>query len=247
MSDLNGRYDGAVAGASAAGVDAGLRAFMLGVYNKLAIGLFVAGGLAWITGNVPEVTRLFFQVTEQGVGFTPLGLAVRFAPLAILLVSMFAMRNPTARGASLLYWSTVALFGVGLGVLFLAYASMSIATTFFVTASAFGGLSLVGYVTKRDLSAFGSFLIMGLFGLIIASLVNFFMQSAMMSFIISVVGVLIFSGLIAYDTQKLKLGYYAMKDDANGLGVLTSYGALNLFLDFLNLFLFLLRLFGGRR
>ena len=137
--------------------------------------------------------------------------------------------------------------GAGMGVLGLVYTGTSIATTFLITATAFGALSLVGYTTKKDLTAFGSFLIMGLWGLIIASLVNMFLQSSMMSFIVSLVGVGIFAGLTAYDTQKLKMQYYQLGGDEAALGVATNYGALNLYLDFVNLFMLLLRLTGSRR
>lgn len=250
MSDFNGRFGGAAIPARAdMSVDAGLRAFMLGVYNKLALGLIISGALAWATVNVPAVEAMLYRVTASGrvAGFTPLGMAVEFAPLAILLVSSFTMRNPTAAGASALYWVIVSLIGMSLGIVFLAYAQSSIFLTLFVTAGAFGGLSLFGYVTKRDLTAMGAFMVMGLWGLIIASLVNMFVHSEGINLIISYVGVLIFAGLTAYDTQKLKMMYYQAGGNTNSLGVLTSYGALNLYLDFLNMFLFLLRIMGNRR
>jgi FtsH-binding integral membrane protein len=249
MSDFNGRFGATAIPARAdMSIDAGLRAFMLGVYNKLGLGLVLAGALAWVTANVPAVEVLLYRVVDGHlVGFTTLGTILQFAPIVVLLGSMFAMRNPTAAGASALYWTVVSLIGLSLGVVFLAYTGGSIATTFFITAAAFGGLSLTGYVTKRDLSGMGAFLIMGVWGLIIASIVNMFLHSSSMNLIISVLGVLIFAGLTAYDTQKLKLIYYQAGGDRNRLGVLTSYGALNLFLDFLNMFLFLLRIMGGRR
>jgi FtsH-binding integral membrane protein len=249
MSDFNGRFGTQTFPARAdMSVDAGLRAFMLGVYNKLALGLLIAAGLAWATVNVPAVEALLYRV-EYGrvIGFTPIGMAVQWAPLVVLLISNFTMRNPTAQGASALYWTVVSLIGLSLGVVFLAYTGSSVAMTFFVTAAAFGGLSLYGYVTKRDLTAFGAFLFIGLIGIVLASLVNMFVHSGPLGFVISVIGVLVFAGLTAYDTQKLKMMYYQVGGDRNALGVMTSYGALSLFLDFLNLFLFLLRLFGNRR
>jgi FtsH-binding integral membrane protein len=250
MSDFNGRF-----GASAIpvradmSVDAGLRAFMLGVYNKLGLGLLIAAALAWSTVNVPAVEAALYRI-EFGrvIGFTPLGTAVQWSPLVILLLSSFTMRNPTARGASLVYWLVVSLIGLSLGVVFLAYTGGSIASTFFATAAAFGGLSLYGYTTKRDLTAFGAFLMVGLIGLIVASIVNvLLLHSSGATFVISIIGVLIFAGLTAWDTQKLKMMYYQAGGDRNALGVMTSYGALSLFLDFLNMFLFLLRIFGNRR
>jgi hypothetical protein len=230
-------------------VDAGLRRFMLGVYNKVALGLVLSAGLAYVTSSVPAVRDLLYAVTPDGrlAGMTPLGLVVAFAPLAVLLVAMFAMRNPTARGSGILYWTVVSLIGASLGLVVLTYTGASIASTFLITAAAFGGLSLVGYTTKRDLTGFGSFLIVGVIGLIIASVVNLFLQNSMMNFIISVLGVFIFAGLIAYDTQRLKMQYYDLGGDRSAMGVATNYGALSLYINFINLFQFLLALFGVRR
>ena len=228
-------------------VDAGLRSFMLGVYNKLAIGLVLAGALAWTVGNVPAVQQLFYTQTATGFSVTILGMVVQFLPLALIFGSMFVMKNPTAGGTSIFYWAVVTSMGASLGWIFLRYTGSSVASTFFITAAAFGGLSLFGYTTKKDLSGFGSFLIMAVIGLIIASIVNMFLGSSMLYWIITYAGVLIFSGLIAYDTQRLKMTYYAIGGDKNAMGVATSFGALNLFIDFVNLFLFLLRIFGGNR
>ncbi|MFC7377940.1 Bax inhibitor-1/YccA family protein [Brevundimonas sp. GCM10030266] len=228
-------------------VDAGLRKFMLGVYNKLAIGLVLAGALAWVVGNVPAVQQLFYVQTATGFSMTLLGMGIQFLPLVLIFGSMFFMKNPTAAGTNLLYWAVVVSMGASLGWIFLRYTGESVASTFFITAAAFGGLSLFGYTTKKDLSGIGSFLIMAVIGLIIASVVNLFLGSSMLYWIITYAGVLIFSGLIAYDTQRLKMTYYAIGGDQNALGVATSYGALSLFIDFVNLFLFLLRIFGGNR
>lgn len=224
-------------------VDAGLRSFMLGVYNKMGLGLVLSGILAYITSSVPAVRDMLF--TSNG-GYTLAGTIVAFSPMAILLISMFAMRNPSKTGANLLYWTIVTLIGAGLGVLALRYTGQSLASTFFITASAFGALSLWGYTTKRDLTGFGSFLIMGMFGLILASIVNIFLQSPMMMFVISGLGVLIFSGLIAFDTQRLKFEYYYLKGDDTAMSVATSMGALSLYLNFINLFQFLLSFLGDR-
>jgi FtsH-binding integral membrane protein len=224
-------------------VDAGLRSFMLGVYNKMGLGLVLSGILAYITSSVPAVRDMLF--TANG-GYTLAGTIVAFSPMAILLISMFAMRNPSKTGANLLYWTIVTLIGAGLGVLALRYTGQSLASTFFITASAFGALSLWGYITKRDLTGFGSFLIMGMFGLILASIVNIFLQSPMIMFVISGLGVLIFSGLIAFDTQRLKFEYYYLKGDHTAMSVATSMGALSLYLNFINLFQFLLTFLGDR-
>lgn len=228
--------------------DAGLRSFMLGVYNKLALGLVVAGVLAYVTGNVPAVQELLFARTADGrIGLTMLGMIVQFSPLVMLFGSMFFMKNPTARGVNLLYWAVVATIGAGMGVLFLRYTGGSIASTFFVTSAAFGALSLIGYTTKKNLTGMGSFLIMGVIGLVIAMVVNMFLQSGLMALMISGIGVLIFSGLIAYDTQRLKMTYYALGGDKAAMGVATGFGALSLFINFINLFQFLLMFMGGNR
>jgi FtsH-binding integral membrane protein len=176
-----------------------------------------------------------------------LGMVVQFSPVVLLFGSMFFMKNPTAGGVNLLYWAVVATIGAGMGILFLRYTNESIASTFFVTAAAFGGLSLFGYTTKKDLSGLGSFLIMGVIGLVIAMVVNMFLQSSMMALIISAIGVLIFSGLIAFDTQRLKMTYYSLGGDQAAMGVATGFGALSLFVNFVNLFQFLLMFLGGNR
>ena len=248
MSDFNNGYARPLPQSADMSVDAGLRAFMLGVYNKLALGLVVAGALAYVTGNVEPVRDLFFARTDDGrVTLTLLGMIIQFSPLVMLFGSMFFMKNPTAKGVNALYWAVVATIGAGLGLLFLRYTGGSLASTFFVTAAAFGGLSLVGYTTKKDLTAMGSFLIMGVIGLVIASIVNIFMQSGTMYLIISGLGVLIFSGLIAYDTQRLKMTYYALGGNQEAMGVATGFGALSLFINFVNLFQFLLAFMGGSR
>ncbi|MBX3478197.1 MAG: Bax inhibitor-1/YccA family protein [Brevundimonas sp.] len=248
MSDFRNDYARTAPASLDMSVDTGLRAFMLGVYNKLALGLVLAGALAWVTGNVPAVQQYLYTTTADGrLSLTLLGMALQWSPLVMLFGSMFFMRNPSPRGASLLYWAVVATMGASLGWIFLIYTGAGIAQTFFVTAAAFGGLSLFGYTTKRDLSPIGTFLIMAVIGLIIASVVNIFLASSALYWIISGAGVLIFSGLIAYDTQKLKMTYYALGGNQAGMAVATSYGALNLFIDFLNLFLFLLRFMGGNR
>ncbi len=247
MNDFNRGYPAQAPARADMAVDAGLRAFMLGVYNKLALGLVVAGALAYVTGNVPAVGQYLFAPTaDGGVSLTMLGMIVQFSPLAMLFGSMFFMKNPTAGAVNLLYWAVVITIGAGLGVVFLIYTGTSIASTFFVTAAAFGALSLWGYTTKKDMSGWGTFLIMGVIGLVIAMVVNMFLQNSMMYFVINALGVLIFSGLIAFDTQRLKMTYYALGGDKAAMGVATGFGALSLFINFVNLFQFLLAFMGGR-
>jgi FtsH-binding integral membrane protein len=249
MSDFNRGYTRTIPVDRAdMSVDAGLRSFMLGVYNKMALGLLLSAVLAWVTADFAPVQQLLYVVSPEGrlVGFTGLGTIVRFAPLVVLLGAMF-IRNPSPRAAGAIYWSVVAGIGAGLGVWLLAYTGSSVALTFLITAAAFGGLSLVGYTTKKDLTGFGSFLIMGLFGLVLASLVGLFWHPPGFSMIISALGVLIFAGLIAYDTQRLKMTYYQLGGDQSSMAVATNYGALNLYLNFINLFQFLLQFTGNRR
>jgi len=250
MSDLyRSQYGSIPAQRADMAVDAGLRSFMIGVYNKVALGLVVSAALAYLTSSVAPIRDLMFVVGADGrlAGMTPLGWIVAFAPLGILLVSGFAMRNPTSGSASALYWTIVALIGASLGVVGLMYTGASIVSMFLITATAFGALSLVGYTTKKDLTGFGSFLIVGVIGLIIASLVNLFLRSEAVQFAVSVIGVFVFAGLIAYDTQRLKLSYYELGGNEAARGVATSYGALSLYINFINLFQFLLSLFGQRR
>jgi uncharacterized protein len=247
MSDFNRDYARPTpVGSADMSVDVGLRGFMLGVYNKVALGLVLSAALAYLTGSFAPVRDLMFTVANGRVGYSILGLVVAFAPLAVLLFSGFA-RRVTPKSANTTYWTVVSLIGASLGVVVLRYTGTSIGETFLLTATSFGALSLVGYTTKRDLTAFGSFLIMGLWGLIGAMLINLFLQNSMMALIVDIVGVLIFAGLIAYDTQKLKMTYYQLEGNDAGMSVATSYGALSLYLDFINLFQFLLALFGNRR
>jgi uncharacterized protein len=229
-------------GAMDMAVDTGLRSFMLGVYNKMGLGLVLSGILAFATYSIEPIRNVLF--TANG-GYTMAGMALSFAPLAVMLVGMFAMRNPSKTGASLYYWTIVSLIGAGLGVLAIRYTGQSIASTFFITAAAFGALSLWGYTTKKDLTGFGTFLIMGVFGLILASVVNIFLQSSAIQFAISALGVLIFSGLIAFDTQRLKFDYYQLVGNDTALSIATSFGALSLYLNFINLFQFLLSFLGN--
>jgi FtsH-binding integral membrane protein len=254
MSDFDRTTARSIPAAADMSIDVGLRKFMLGVYNKLGLGLLLSAGMAWLTSGplreamfrVAEVTLPNGQ-TVQTVGYTGLGWIVAFSPLAILLFSGFVMRSINPRTASLIYWSIVALIGASLGTVVLLYTGASVVSAFLITATAFGSLSLIGYTTKKDLTGMGSFLIMGLIGLIIAMVVNMFIRNDMMAFIISALGVLIFAGLTAYDTQKLKMTYYQVGGNEAAASVATSYGALSLYLDFINMFQFLLMLFGNRR
>ena len=248
MSDFDRGYARSVpADRADMSVDVGLRRFMLGVYNKVALGLVLSAGLAYLTGSFAPVRDLMFTVADGRVGYSILGWVVAFAPLAVILFGSFALRNATPKTAGAIYWTIVSLIGASLGVVVLRYTGASIASTFLLTATSFGALSLVGYTTKKNLTGFGSFLIMGMWGLLGAMLINIFLQSSMMALIVNVLGVFIFAGLIAYDTQRPKMQYYELGGDERALGVATNWGALSLYLDFINLFQFLLALFGSRR
>ena len=248
MNDFNRDYARPLPGAGAdMSVDAGLRSFMLGVYNKVALGLLLSAALAFLTGTYPPVRDLMFYVGANGTAYTLLGTIIAFAPLGILLFSGFVLKSISARTAGVIYWSIVSLIGASLGAVMIRYHIASVFQTFLITAIAFGGLSLVGYTTKKDLTGFGSFLIVGLWGLILASIVSIFFPSGPLVFAINAIGVLIFAGLIAYDTQKLKMTYYQVGGDQTATSVATNFGALNLYLDFINLFRFLLYFMGSRR
>jgi len=234
-------------GATVAGViDAGLRAYMLRVYNYMLVGLVLTGMSAWIVASVPEVRDVFFVMTARGPSLSGLGWVALLAPLGMVMFMSFRLNTMSLGAAQGLFWGYATLMGVSLAPVLLLYTGASVAQTFFVTAATFGAMSLWGYTTKRDLSGMGSFLFMGLIGIIIASLVNIFFQSSMMQWVISVAGVLIFTGLTAYDTQSIKETYVA-GDDGTVAGRKAIFGALRLYLDFINLFMMLIRLLGDRR
>ena len=230
-----------------AAFDVGLRAHMVRVYNYMASGLALSGIVAYGLFASPELASLFFQV-ERGfvVGLNVLGWVAIFAPLGLLLLVSVRAASMSVGAVQAVYWTVTALMGVSLSLLLFRYTGASVARTFFITAAAFGALSLYGYTTKRDLSAVGKFLFMGLIGLILASLVNMFWPSGTMSFIISVAGVLIFSGLIAYDTQRIK-DQYAQAWGSDVAEKVAIFGALSLYLDFVNLFQFVMMFLGQRR
>jgi FtsH-binding integral membrane protein len=230
-------------------IDQGLRSYMLKVYNYMGIGLVVTGLVAFFTYSQAFVeTAGGLQLTALGAAIytTPLQWVVMLAPLAFVLVLSFGINKLSVGMTQILFWVFAAVMGVSLASIFAVYTGGSIAKVFFISAAMFGGMSLYGYTTKRDLTNIGSFLIMGLFGLIIASIVNVIWPSGPLGFAISILGVGIFLGLTAWDTQKIKESY----NEGHGADVLAKgavMGALSLYLDFLNLFLMLLRLFGNQR
>jgi hypothetical protein len=233
--------------AETAGFDAGLRSYMLSIYNYMASGVLLTGIIALLVSSNPALMSVFFSASANGsFGPTILGWIAMLSPLAMVLVMNFGVNKLSEGALKATFWAYCALMGVSLSTIFLAYTGASIATTFFVSAASFGALSLYGYTTKKDLSAFGKFLFMGLVGILIASIANMFLKSSGLDLAVSILGVLIFAGFTAYDTQRLKELYYQVQgsDMAGKTAVL---GALTLYLDFINLFLFLLRFLGDRR
>ena len=236
MSDFDRNVAAFPGAARTVAVDAGLRAHMIRVYN------YMAGGVA-LTGAVAYFTHQFFGQALYG---SPLMYVLIFAPLVLVFFISFRIESLSASTARALFFVYAALVGASLSIIFAVYTETSITRVFFISAAAFAGLSLWGYTTQRDLTGMGSFLMMGLIGIIIASLVNIFLRSSGLDWIISVIGVLVFAGLTAYDTQKIK-EMYSPNDDGTVTGRKAVMGALSLYLDFINLFLMLLRLFGDRR
>ncbi len=253
MNEYNTTYgrSGGLTGAMDTSLDAGLRGFMLGVYNKMALGLVWSAALAYIVGTWAPATNLVFG--------TPLFEVVRWGPIALLIGSMFFMRKPSPIGSAVLYWAVVTLIGMGLGIWVFAATTgnpmqsfsgtsysptlTTIAQAFAITAAAFAGLSLFGYTTKRNLTAIGSFLIMAVWGALLLAVVNMFLvQSSMLELIIQIVFLVLMAGVVAWQTQTLKVSYYQLAGDGRGLAVMTNYGALNLYIAFINIFQILLSL-----
>jgi hypothetical protein len=230
-------------GARTAAIDEGLRGYMNKVYGLMAVAMVITGAVAFFIGNNEALLATLFQ--------TPLKWVVIFAPLVVVFAFSSMIHRMSTATAQMVFWGFAALIGASISFIFAVYTGVSIAQTFLVTAIAFGGLSLYGYTTKRDLSAMGAFLIMGVIGLIVASVVNIFLASSALQFAISVIGVLIFAGLTAYDTQQIKNEYLGMAQAGpEGEAYLQKgaiMGALRLYLDFLNMFMFLLQFLGASR
>jgi len=231
--------------------DEGLRQYMLKVYQHMSIGLIITGVLAFFTAN-SAMMQVLYQITPEGVirGYTGLGMVFAFAPLAFVFAfsAMSARMQPST--TQWMFYAYAASMGISLASIFWAYTSLSIVRVFFMAAATFGAMSLYGYTTKRDLTAIGSFLMMGLFGLIIAMVVNLFLGSSTMYFVTSVLMLGIFIGLTAFETQQLRNVYYQMgagSADAQVIGRVALMGALTLYMSFINIFLILLRFFGDRR
>ncbi len=219
-------------------IDEGLRKYMLRVYNYMTMGIGLTGIVAFYTANTPALLQMIFG--------TPLMWVVMLAPLGFVFAISAGLNRMRLGTVQILFWLFAAIMGLSMASIFLMYSPVSITRVFFITAGTFGAMSLYGYTTHRDLTGMGSFMFMGLIGIIIASIVNIFMASSALHFAISVIGVLVFVGLTAYDTQSIKRSYYEGHDEETA-GKTAIHGALRLYLDFINLFLMLLRLFGGSR
>ncbi len=251
MAQFDNRY--AVAGSATrtgAAVDEGLRSYMLGVYNYMAAGVALTGIVAFLVYNMAVVERAAGKVALTPFGqmlyASPLKWVVMLAPLAFVMILSFRVYKMSPAATQMAFWAFAAVMGVSLSSIFLVFTGQSITRVFFISAATFAALSLYGYTTKKDLSGWGTFLFMGVIGLIIAALVNIFLQSSALSFAISAAGVLVFAGLTAYDTQNIKDNYYEIAGDAALMAKGAVMGALNLYLDFINLFTSLLNLMGDR-
>lgn len=247
----------AAAGARASQIDAGLRAHMNKVYGTMSVGMVITALAAWAMAGLSVTDQMTQYMIGEGRYLTDFGYAlfasplkwvVMFLPLAMVFAFGALINRLSAAAAQLFFYTYAAAMGVSISWIFLVFTGFSIVQVFLITAIAFAGLSLYGYVTKRDLSGMGTFLMMGVIGLLVASIVNIFMQSDAMMFAISVIGVLLFAGLTAYDTQSIKATYvaHAAHGDQEWLAKAAIMGALNLYLDFINMFMFLLQLFGNR-
>jgi hypothetical protein len=235
-------FGAAATGTRGAAYDAGLRSYMLSVYNYMASGVLLTGIVALLFawgGETSPAAQVF-------IGGGLLKYVIMFAPLGFVFAMSAGQARMKTSTLQMLFWGFAIVMGLSLSTVFLAYSTTAIAQAFFATAAGFAGLSLFGYTTKRDLSAFGTFLLVGLIGLIVASLVNLFLQSGPLDLVISFVGVLLFAGLTAYDTQRTK-SLYAYVAGTDGVTRAVVMSALSLYLDFINMFLFVLRLFGGNR
>ncbi len=232
----------ATVGVPSATRDAGLRSYMLSVYNYMASGVLLTGIVALLFA--PYAQQVL--INAAGTGMSPLGWIITLSPLGFVFAMSFGANRMKTSTLQILFWGFATVMGLSMSTIFLAYTGVSIAQTFFATAAAYVGLSLYGYTTKRDLSGLGTFLIMGVVGLLVAMLINFWLQSSTMALLISGIGVLLFAGLTAYDTQRIK-SMYAYVQGTEMAGKTVILGALTLYLDFINMFQFLLSFMGDRR
>jgi len=242
MSNFNNKtsfFSSAAARTSSSTFDPALRDYMAKIYNLMAIALVISGAVAFLVANSPSLLHLIYS--------TPLRWVIMFAPLGFVIFINARINSISAQKAKTYLWIFAALMGASISWILVAYTSSSVARVFFITAAVFGSMSIYGYTTKKDLTSLGSFLFMGLIGIIIASVVNIFLHSSALHFAVSFIGVLIFVGFTAYDTQSIKRQFYALGGAGEAANKAAILGALRLYIDFINLFIMLLQFFGDRR
>jgi len=239
MIEYNSKSSFASSASRATSFDSALRDYMVKVYQYMSIALAISGGIAFMVASSDQLMQAIFG--------TPLAYVVMFAPLVFVFIFGFKINSISAQKAKSFLWIYAGLMGLSLATIFAVYTATSITRVFLITASTFGAMSLYGYTTKKDLTNIGSFLIMGLIGLMIASLVNIFLKSSALDFALSIIGVFIFIGLTAYDTQRIKQTYYHFAGHDEAVNKMAVMGALSLYMDFINLFIMLLRFFGERK
>ena len=249
MNELQHKPSVEIVGRSSADVDEGLRSYMIKVFNYMGAGLLLTAAVAWFVANNESILHLFYNIDMQqhSISMTGLGWIVAFAPLIMIFAFNYVAQNKSLGAVQTMFWTFSAVMGASLSSIFILYTQASMTRVFLITAATFGSMSLYGYTTKRDLTKLGSFLFMGLIGLIIASIVNIFLQSPAVYWALSYIGVAIFVGLTAFDAQKIKQSYYMVRGSDEMAGKTAISGALSLYLDFINLFLYLLRIMGDRR
>lgn len=250
MAQFDSRYSQPTS-VGQAGVDEGLRAYMLGVYNYMAIGVALTGVVAYLVFSLavtvdPVTGAKALTSFGQTLYTTPLRWVLILAPVAFVFFFAFRANSMSVSAAQTSFWIYAALVGASLSILLMVFTGSSVANVFFITAAAFASLSIWGYTTKKDISGWGSFLFMGLIGVILAIVVNIFLQSPAIAFAISVIGVLVFAGLTAYDTQRIKDEYYLLAGNSEAVAKASVFGALSLYQNFVGMFVYLLQLFGAR-
>ena len=247
-NELEQRPSVEVVGRGATDINWGLRNYMIRVFNHMGLGLLLTAAVAWFVANNESMFNLLYKNDPQyGYSMSVLGWVVALAPLVMVFAFNYVLRTKSLATVQMMFWLFSAVMGASLASLFLLYTAASMTRVFLITAATFGAMSLYGYTTQRDLTKLGSFLFMGLIGLIIASIVNIFMQSSALYWALSYIGVAIFVGLTAFDVQKIKENYYAMHHSEEMAHKAAVSGALSLYLDFINLFIYLLRIMGDRR
>lgn len=249
MNELQHKPSVEIVGRATANIDLGLRNYMIKVFNYMGASLLLTAAVAWLFANNEGLLSLLYNIDMQQhtISMSGFGWIIAFAPLIMIFAFNYVIQNKSLSAVQAMFWTFSAVMGASLSSIFILYTAASMTRVFLITAATFGAMSIYGYTTKRDLTKLGSFLFMGLIGLIIASIVNIFMQSPAVYWALSYIGVAIFVGLTAYDTQRIKDLYYSTRGSDEAAGKMAVSGALSLYLDFINLFMYLLRIMGDRR